>query len=512
MQHNIYRLIRDCYENLMELHCEMWWTKEPVPFERRESGRHQKIRVGHQWSENVFDCAWMHVTGQTPPGVDPADPALCFLVDVSGEGLIVNTKGEAVQGVTTYRRERDFREGGGHASKFVVFAEGLMDETGRIDFWIDAAANDLFGRSVGKTLEKLHLARCDFEKRALYYDCGVLMGIYECNPKDSYAKQVKAAVKKALKTGDRDSLKPYLEAKNDDPNAFEYSAQGHSHLDLAWLWPIRETRRKGARTFASQIKNLERFPGAMFGASQAQLFQWMKEGYPEVYERVKELHRQGRFEIQGATWVEPDSNLMGGESMIRQFFYAKQFFREEFDFDPLILWLPDSFGYSGSFPQVAALAGVPWFLTQKLSWNTVNTFPYHTYHWKGIDGSSVLAHMLPENTYNAAATPNQIYQGEKTYKERKISRRAVSLFGIGDGGGGPGFEHYERAQRMADLKGLPKYTQESMHEFFRKLEAEDNGRYATHQGELYLEKHQGTYHPGPQQEIQPQVRIFAAQL
>ena len=493
MQRNIYRLVRDCYETLMELHCEIWWTKEPVLFERRESGRHQKIRVGQPWSENVFDCAWMHVTGQTPPGVDPADPALCFLVDVSGEGLIVNTKGEAVQGVTTYRRVKDFREGGGHASKFVVFTEGLMDETGRIDFWIDAAANDLFGRSVGKTLEKLHLARCNFEKRALYYDCGVLMGIYECNPKDSYAKKVKAAVKKALKTGDRDSLKPYLEAKNDDPNAFEYSAQGHSHLDLAWLWPIRETKRKGARTFANQIKNLEQFPGAMFGASQAQLFQWMKEGYPEVYEQVKALHKQGRFEIQGATWVEPDSNLMGGESMIRQFFYGKQFFREEFDFDPLILWLPDSFGYSGCFPQVAALAGVPWFLTQKLSWNTVNTFPYHTYHWKGIDGSSVLAHMLPENTYNAAAMPNQTYKGEETYKERKISRRAVSLFGIGDGGGGPGFEHYERAQRMADLRGLPKYTQESMHEFFRKLEAEDNGRYAAHQGELYLEKHQGTY-------------------
>ena len=494
MQRNIYRLVRDCYESLIELHCEMWWTKEPVPFERRESGRHQTIRVGHQWSENVFDCAWMHVTGQTPPGVDPADPALCFLVDVSGEGLIVNTKGEAVQGVTTYRREKDFREGGGHASKFVVFVEGLMDETGRIDFWIDAAANDLFGRSVGKTLEKLHLARCDFEKRALYYDCGVLMGIYECNPKDSYARQVKAAVKKALKTGDRDSLKPYLEAKNDDPNAFEYSAQGHSHLDLAWLWPIRETKRKGARTFASQIKNLERFPGAMFGASQAQLFQWMKEGYPEVYERLKELHRQGRFEIQGATWVEPDSNLMGGESMIRQFYYGKQFFREEFGFDPEILWLVDSFGYSACFPQVCQLAGVPYFLTQKLSWNTVNTFPYHTYHWKGLDGSSsVLAHMLPENTYNASVRPASLAKGEKDYKERKISRRAASLFGIGDGGGGPGYEHYERATRAADIKGLPKYTQESMHGFFRKLAAEDGGSYASHTGELYLEKHQGCY-------------------
>ena len=496
VQRGIYRLMREAYTDLCELSCELWLTREPVPFAERRAGEYKQLRPGDRWTEKLFDCGWMHITGQLPAGADLADPALCLLVDISGEGLVYTKEGQAVQGITSYASFGDFR--GGVAGKRVVLIDGLMDESGRVDFWIDAAANDLFGNYIGGqftrfAIRKLHLARCDFEKRALFYDCFVLMGVYDCNPRDAYTKEVYQAVKTALQIGDGAILKPYLEAKNDGPDIFEYSAQGHSHLDLAWLWPIRETLRKGARTFASQIVNLRAYPEAMFVASQAQLYAWMKERYPAIYEQVKELHRQGRWEIQGATWVEPDSNLIGGESMIRQFFYGKQFFREEFGFDPEILWLVDSFGYNACFPQAAALAGVPYFLTQKLSWNTVNEFPYHTYHWQGLDGAPLLAHMLPENTYNAAARPDMAAQGEKRYKERAVSRRAASLFGIGDGGGGPGFEHYEQARRMADLKGVPKYTQETIHGFFRKLAEEDQGRYPSHRGELYLEKHQGCY-------------------
>ena len=507
VQRGIYRLMREAYTDLCELQCELWLTREPVPFAERRTGEYKELKLGEAWTEAKFDCAWMHVTGQAPDGVDPADPALCILADISGEGLAYTNEGEAVQGITSYASFGDFR--GGVAGKRVLLADGLLDrESGRIDFWIDAAANDLLGNYylaglARYTLRKLCLARCDLEKRALFYDCYVLMGVYDCNPRDAYTREVYEAVKGALEAGDRAILKPYLEAKNDAPGVFEYTAQGHSHLDLAWLWPIRETLRKGARTFASQVVNLRAYPEAMFGASQAQLYAWMKERYPAIFEQVKELIGRGRWEIQGATWVEPDSNLIGGESLIRQFFYGKQYFRGEFGFDPEILWLVDSFGYSACWPQVMALAGVPYFLTQKLSWNTVNEFPYHTFHWQGLDGTPVLAHMLPENTYNAAARPDMASQGEKRYKERAVSGRAASLFGIGDGGGGPGFEHYEQARRMADLKGVPKYTQGTIHGFFRKLAAEDTeagsaepgseGKYPSHRGELYLEKHQGCY-------------------
>ena len=496
IQRKNYRLFRGCYEELCVLHCELWRTDEPVPFSERETGEHRTVHPGDLWTALRFGCAWMRVTGQVPQGADPADPALCLLVDVSGEGLIFNTQGEPLQGITSYASFSDVRQSIG--GKMVVPLAGLTDGDGRIEFWIDAANNDLLGNyyvsgRVKALIRRLCLARCDFEKRALYYDCNVLMSVYDGAARDDYMKGLYKTVRRALKTGDRAILKPYLEAKNDGPDAFEFTAQGHSHLDLAWLWPIRETKRKGARTFASQIRNLEKYPGAMFGASQAQLFQWIKDGYPEIYEQVKRLHSQGRWEIQGATWVEPDSNLIGGESMIRQFYYGKKFFREAFGDDPRILWLPDCFGYSACLPQVSALADSPYFITPKMSWNAVNDFPYHTFHWKGLDGSSVLAHLPPEDNYVAAALPARITLAERKYKERGISRRAASLFGLGDGGGGPGYEHYERCARMEDLKGMPKYTQANMHGFFGKLAAEDGGRYPTHHGELYLEKHQGCY-------------------
>ena len=506
IQRKNYRLFLGCYEELCALHCELWRTDEPVPFSERETGEHMTVRPGDRWTALRFGCAWMHITGQAPQGADPDDPALCLLVDVSGEGLIVNTEGKAMQGITSYASFSDVRQSIG--GKMVVPLRGLTDGNGRIDFWIDAANNDLLGNyyvsgKVKAIIRRLCLARCDFEKRALYYDCNVLMSVYDGAKRDAYMKGLYKAVKRALKTGDHNILKPYLEAKNDGPDTFEFTAQGHSHLDLAWLWPIRETKRKGARTFASQIMNLDKYPGAMFGASQAQLFQWVKEGYPEIYEQVKRLHAQGRWELQGATWVEPDSNLIGGESMIRQFYYGKKFFREEFGGDPRILWLPDCFGYSACLPQVSALADSPYFLTPKMSWNAVNDFPYHTFHWKSPDGSGVLAHLPPEDNYVAAALPARLTRAERSYKQRDVSRRAASLFGLGDGGGGPGFEHYERCARMADLKGMPKYTQASMHEFFGKLASEDmepgsaepgsKGNYPTHQGELYLEKHQGCY-------------------
>jgi len=497
LQNKLQQVFNAAYEELGELSCEIWRTREPVAFDQRKTGLHRTLNIGDTWAKNVFDCAWMHVTGQLPQGIAYDDPNLRILVDLSGEGLICDATGEPLQGVTLYKSMANvFTDTMG---KRVVLPKGIVDADGRVEFWIDAAANDLFGNHhVGKlhkfALRKLHIARVDEHKRGLYYDCMVLAGVYDANPKDSYAQEVYTAVLKALETGDRTGLVPYLNRKNDNPNVFEYYAQGHSHLDLAWLWPIRETKRKGARTFTSQIINLERYPNYMFGASQAQLYEWLKELYPSIYEKVKTLHAQGRWDIQGANWVEPDSNLISGESLIRQFYYGKQYFKKEFGVDPKILWLVDSFGYSACWPQVMQLADVPYFLTQKLSWNTVNTFPYHTYHWRGLDGGEpVLAHMLPEDTYNAAARADELVKGEKRYKERKVSRKAASLFGIGDGGGGPGFEHLERAARMQDIKGLPKYTMATTEALFDKLAEEDGGNYATYQGELYLEKHQGCY-------------------
>ncbi len=269
------------------------------------------------------------------------------------------------------------------------------------------------------------------------------------------------------------------------------SAIGHAHIDLAWLWPIRETIRKGARTFSTVLRMMERYPDYVFGASQPQLYQWMKDHYPSLYEAIKLRVAEGRWEVQGAMWVEPDANIPSGEALVRQVLYGKRFFRQEFGKEITNLWMPDVFGYSGSLPQILKKAGVDTFLTQKLSWSQFNVHPHHTFRWVGIDGSEVLVHMPPEATYNSSAAPRAIARAENDYLDKEVSDECLLLFGIGDGGGGPGEEHLERLAREKNLEGLAPVNQEPSADFFNRLQ-DGTTRYASWRGELYLERHQGT--------------------
>jgi alpha-mannosidase len=279
--------------------------------------------------------------------------------------------------------------------------------------------------------------------------------------------------------------------KNCGDECFSISAVGHAHIDLAWLWPIRETKRKGIRTFATALKNMDKYSDYIFGASQPQLYQWIKEAEPALYEKIKEQIKAGRWEVQGGMWVEPDTNLPGGESLVRQLLYGKKFFQDEFSIDVKSLWLPDVFGYSGALPQLLKKAGIKYFMTTKLSWNEFNQFPYHTFTWKGIDGTEVLVHLPPNDTYNSPANPQHILRSKEQYLEKGMGQNALMLFGIGDGGGGPGEEHLERLQREKHLSGLVPVKQEHSAQFFEKL---DNGtNYPVWNGELYFEKHIGTY-------------------
>jgi alpha-mannosidase len=263
-------------------------------------------------------------------------------------------------------------------------------------------------------------------------------------------------------------------------------------MDLAWLWPIRETVRKCARTFSTVLRMMERYPDYIFGASQPQQFQWMKDHYPSLYDQMKQRIAEGRFETQGVMWVEPDTNVPSGESLVRQILYGVRFFREEFSTRSKMLWEPDVFGYTGALPQILKKSGVDFFMTQKLSWNQVTKHPHHTFWWQGIDGSRVLAHMPPEDTYNGPAAPRSIVKIERDYLDKNVSDRALMLFGIGDGGGGPGEEHLERLARENNLAGLCPVVQEPAETFFKRL-SQNSDRYCTWTGELYLEKHQGTF-------------------
>ena len=312
------------------------------------------------------------------------------------------------------------------------------------------------------TVKQACVAICHEDTRALYYDMEVLLDSLTVLPEQSARRQqIAAALSDVthLLVGDmspeairraRAVLAPQLSKRGGDPS-LRISAIGHAHMDLAWLWPIRETKRKGARTFATALALMETYPDYVFAASQCQYFQWMKEGYPALYARIKQRVKEGRIEPQGALWVECDTNVTGGESLVRQLLYGRRFFREEFGVDVNNVWLPDTFGYSGALPQIMKLAGIRYFSTQKLSWSQINAFPHHSFHWQGIDGSQVLVHMLPEETYNGPALPHSLAKIETNYRDKGVSGHAFMAFGIGDGGGGPGEEHLERLARLEGL-------------------------------------------------------------
>lgn len=497
IEQTVKRLQDRIYKRTGELTITCYKTKEPVPFAERESGEKKILKKGEKWGD-LFDCAWFHFKGIVPQ--ECKNKKTVLLIDISGEGLIVDNSGNPVRGITNVATEFSFAGGGKRVYSLYDAAQG--GEV--IDLWMDAGCNDLFGslKNDGKILEADIAIQC-VDTRRLYYDYLILYELMMCLAKDSARynqilfKLYEASLR--LKNYDETEIREALGVtgklldKAGGDCGLSFTAIGHSHLDLAWLWPIRETIRKGARTFSNTLHYMEQYPDYKFGASQAQLYAWMKEYYPELYSRVKEKIKEGKWEVQGCMWVEADTNLSGGEALVRQILYGKRFFKEEFGVEVKNLWLPDVFGYTGALPQLLKKSGCDYFMTQKLSWSEHNKFPHQTFLWKGIDGTEIFTHMLPEETYNSSLSPKQVKYAETNYMDSGICDEALILFGVGDGGGGPGSLHLESASRMKNLNGLCPVTIDFAQPLFERLEEDTRGKLKKWAGELYLERHQGTY-------------------
>ena len=239
-------------------------------------------------------------------------------------------------------------------------------------------------------------------------------------------------------------------------SAHQLVATGHAHIDSAWLWPVRETIRKCARTFSNVVALMDEDPDFVFSCSSAQQLAWMKEFYPELFGRIREKVKAGQFVPVGGMWVESDTNMPGGEAMARQFLEGKSFFLDEFGVECREAWLPDSFGYSAALPQIVKAAGSRWFLTQKISWNQINRMPHHTFNWEGIDGTRLFTHFPPVDTYNSELSGRELAHAERNYRDHGRGTISLVPFGYGDGGGGPTREMLAAAHRTADLEGSPK--------------------------------------------------------
>ncbi len=270
------------------------------------------------------------------------------------------------------------------------------------------------------------------------------------------------------------------------------SAVGHAHIDTAWLWPLREARRKCARSFSTALVLMEEYSDYRFACSQPAQYEWMRESYPDVYRGITAKVESGQWEPVGAMWVEADCNLPSGEALVRQMLHGKRFFMKEFGFETRQLWLPDVFGYPASLPQLIAEAGCDYFLTQKLSWNELNKPAHHTFMWEGIDGTRIFTHFPPADTYNGDFTAGEVVWSTSNFKDHDRSSRSLYLYGHGDGGGGPQPVMIENAHRLRNLDGAPRVELERSIDFFDKAAAEAHDL-TTWVGELYFELHRGTY-------------------
>ncbi|WP_433510483.1 alpha-mannosidase [Nonomuraea sp. CA-143628] len=476
--------------------------------------------LGAAWGE-AWSTTWFRIRGTVgPQGDTPVDLVLdlgWFDHSVGGhcEGLVFTPDGTIVKGL--HPRQSTIRLRGDGA------VPGVLDDDGAFLLYLEAAANPLLlglppfvvtelGEKQGEEpFEQFRLRRAEVaafspEIHALSCDLDVAGGLAaELSPDEPRHWRLLRAIEEALDAYDeadaeagarraRAILAPLLAAPA-HASAHRITAVGHAHMDTAWLWPLRETVRKLARTVSNALALLDADPSLVYTMSAAQHFSWLEEHYPELFERVRHHVEQGRFVPVGGMWVEADGVIPTGESMVRQLTYGKRYFIDRFGREPREMWLPDSFGYSGALPQLARRAGSRWFLTQKISWNDTTVFPHHSFWWEGIDGTRIFTHFPPAETYAAEVTAAELRHAVTTFKDKAIASHSLLPYGYGDGGGGPTREMAERLRRFADLEGAPRVTSRSPAEFFQEAEAElrDAGPLEpVYRGELYLELHRGT--------------------
>lgn len=486
---------RRIYRKVAPLKAEVVRSAEPIPFGQLDRSAFRTLRNGGSWGKTL-DCAWLRITGEVPAGADGA----VVMLGIRGEGLVYGADGEVIDSVSTVFQQGDLPHSGGVYRP----VPHVPLTAGPLEFFADVAYNGFILYPVGRgVFHGAHLAVRDDEAFGLYYDYLTLLVLAGHTEDAALETRLRAGLRASharFRARDIPAARAALAgllATPAEPGTelgdFEYSAIGHGHLDQAWLWPIRETRRKAARTYTRQLGQIDDHPGFLYGTSQPQQLLWTKQEHPALYERIKKAVAAGRMELQGSFWVETDTNMPSGESLVRQSLVGRRFLAEEFGLsadDMRLCWLPDTFGYSGNLPQILKKSGMDWFQTIKLAWNKVTVFPHRTFTWEGIDGSSVLVHMPPEGDYNSRAAADGLLRGLAQYPEKALNT-ALLVYGSGDGGGGPGEIHLELLDREHSLRGLPRVAFSTASAFFRRLEKLPIAH--THRGELYLETHQGTY-------------------
>ncbi|GAA0448634.1 alpha-mannosidase [Paractinoplanes deccanensis] len=480
---------------------------EPIPPAEGLALAYEPYRVGTPWGP-AWNTTWFRLRGTVPAEwrgrTVEAVVDLGFDVNMPGfqcEALVYRPDGSPVKSINPRNQWIPV----GDAETVELYLEAAANPV-LLDYhpFLPTQEGDIRTSSPRPlyTTRRMDLALFDEQTYELALDIEVLLDLQATLPATAPRRmRILQALDDALDALDlqdvsgtaaaaRAALEEVLAAPAEH-SAHHVSAIGHAHIDSAWLWPVRETIRKVARTAAGMTELIELDPDFKYGMSSAQQYAWLKQHRPEVWERVVKAVRDGRFIPLGGMWVESDTVMPTGEALVRQFTYGQRFFREELGVESQGVWLPDSFGYSPALPQLIRRAGFQWFFTQKISWNQVNKFPHHTFLWEGIDGSRVFTHFPPMDTYNSQLSGAELAKATNQFRESRVASRSLAPTGWGDGGGGTTREMAGKARRLRDLEGSATVRWEHPNEFFAQARAELEHP-AVWVGELYLELHRAT--------------------
>ncbi|CAG7731916.1 unnamed protein product [Allacma fusca] len=471
------------------------WQKDEWKFSEIINKTFSEKKIG-DWFGKTWTTHWFKILIDVPTSWTGKEVHLRW--NSSSEAAIYDTQGRMLQGLSPGFREE------------FILSRSWEGSTQQITYYIEMACNDMFGSGNGDLiaptnndryfqLNRADIAVYDRQIYKLHTDLDILNQIANqlSNDHRGYQAMDTANEMVTLIQTDNDLEKASQIAdvyfsEGNGKKAHTLVTMGHCHIDTAWLWPYEETMRKIGRSWMSQIGLMKEYPEYVFTCSSAQQYEWLNKWYPDVFAQVKDYVEQGRFIPVGGTWIENDGNIPSGEAFLRQFFYGQRYFKENFGLTCKEFWLPDTFGYSAQIPQLLRHIGIGRFLTQKMSWSLVNKFPHHNFWWEGIDGSEVLVHFPPGDSYNMNGTVSELLYSVNNSQDKGRANTGIYLYGYGDGGGGPTRSMIERQKRVQDVDGMPKLVFEGPDYFFKELEKESN-KLSKWVGELYLELHNGTY-------------------
>ncbi len=496
-----------------------WEGKEGGSYEvAYDDGHWASYQAGEIWSRSSGEYSWFRTAVVIPASMNHRRVRFRISTghqegwDISNPQFLIYVNGQLVQGLDVNHTET------------VMALDAVEGETYQVTLLANSNLNS------DAVIFKAWLVADDTPVHDFYYDVSNLFWT-ACTTDDTNARVRMFA--------DLDSVMDCLDLRRPRSESFYESIEeatklirsryydeinrqgpivttlGHTHIDVAWLWTVEQTKEKVIRSFSTVLYLMDLYPSYKFMSSQPQLYEFLLEEAPELFERVKEKVREGRWEVDGGMWLEADCNIPSGESLVRQFLYGTAFIKEHFGNDCTTLWLPDVFGYSAALPQLIKKSGLTYFMTTKLDWNQFNKVPNDTFMWRGIDGTEVLTHLItttnavhydgdiyrrenltPNTTYNGRLNPNQVMGTWTKYKNKSLTDETFQVFGFGDGGGGPTEEMLENYERLKyGLPGIPRTSMDFQRGYFKRLakSVASSREVGSWQGELYFENHRGTY-------------------